>query len=124
MENAENINVYAASAMFSSIPLPAFGLAQIDAGKDGAEFGGRNLAPRFDTIVGWHCIGAFFEPFGPDRETVPIPVQYFDPVPPPVGEDEQMSGKGVQLHRLGDQRVQAVEALAHVAGCGAEINAN
>ncbi|MEO7650646.1 MAG: hypothetical protein ABIZ80_09265 [Bryobacteraceae bacterium] len=48
----------------------------------------------------------------PDREAVAIPVEYLDPVAPPVGEDEQMSGKRIQLHCLRHQCVQAVEALA------------
>src|ERR1039458_9142086 len=35
-----------------------------------------------------------------------------------------MSAERVQLHRLSHQRMQAIEALAHVAGRGAEIDAH
>ncbi len=33
-----------------------------------------------------------------------------------------MSGEGVQFHGLRHQRLESVEALAHVAGAGAEVN--
>src|ERR1035438_3655654 len=50
------------------------------------------------------------------RKAVAIPVQDLDAVAAAVGEDEQMPGERVQIHRLRDQGVQAIEALAHVAG--------
>jgi len=45
-------------------------------------------------------------------------------IPPSIREDEQMSGKRIQLHRLRHHCVQPVEALAHVAGRGAQIHAH
>ena len=47
-----------------------------------------------------HRVRAFFQPLGPDREAVAIPVQDLDPVAPPVGEDEQMSGECVQFQSI------------------------
>ena len=71
-----------------------------------------------------HRIGAFFQPLGPHREPIAIPVQDLYAVLAPVREHEQMPGKCIQLHRAGDQRVQAVEAATHVTRRRAQVHAN
>src|SRR5580704_4388691 len=112
----------------ADISLSALCMAQIDTGKQCPEFGRSDLM----TLLGSdntgaaerHRVRTFLQTLCPDREAVAIPVEDLDPVAPPVGEDEQMSAESVQLHRLSHQSVQAVKALAHVAGRSAEIDAH
>src|SRR3954454_24444295 len=61
---------------------------------------------------------------GPDGEAVAVPVEDLEAVAAAVGEDEEVSGEGVELQDALSQRRQAVEALAHVSRLGGEVDAD
>ena len=63
-----------------------------------------------------HRISAFFQPLGPYREPVAIPVEDFHPVAPPVGEHEQMPGERIELDLTDYQRMQSIETAPHITG--------
>ena len=60
----------------------------------------------------------------PQRPSVAIPVENLDPVGAPPAEYEQMSAERIDSDDLLGQHAQSVEAAPHVAGRGAEIDAD
>src|SRR5512140_2942401 len=83
----------------------------------------RDLAPAFRIVVAErNCVRPLLQTFAPDGETVAIPVQNFHPVLAPACKHKQVPGEGVQLQVLADQRLQTVEALAHIARRKAEVH--
>src|SRR5262245_62047622 len=82
----------------SMVPLPPFGLPQVDAAQQSSQFLCRDLLPPLLGIcANRNCVRAFLQTFAPDRESVTIPVQDLHAVFPAAGENEQMPGKCVQL---------------------------
>jgi hypothetical protein len=67
----------------------ASGRVQVDASKEGGELGGRHL----DAIggSGWNAEGSAFEAFGPDGQTIAVPVQDLDAIATLVEEDKEMT---------------------------------
>jgi hypothetical protein len=60
-----------------------------------------------------------FQPLVPDRQSVPVPVQNFQPVAATIAEHEQMSRQRIVLEKLFDQMFQSVETFTHVGWlCG------
>ena len=81
---------------------PASGRVQVDAGEQSGDFGGGHL----DTIGlgGRQAEGPAFEPFGPDGQPVAVPIKDLDAIAPLVDEDEEMTGEGIELEAIADQR--------------------
>ena len=60
-----------------------------------------------------------FEPLHPDRVAIAIPIQDLDPIPSPVGEDEQVARvSGSCSMSIASELGQAVVTRAQVAGAG------
>ena len=78
------------------------------------------ISRRVLVLAERHRVRSFFQPLGPYREPVAIPIQYFDPVATAVGEHEQMPGESIELHLPHHQCVQPVEAPPHIARRGAK----
>src|SRR5436190_16528230 len=98
------------------IALPPCGCAQIDAAQQRSQFLCGDLPPAFcGALTERYGVGPFLQPFTPHSKAVTIPVQNLHPVPTPTRKHKQVSGEGIQLQVLADQRVQTVEALAHIA---------
>jgi hypothetical protein len=66
------------------------GRVQVDAGQEGGEFGGGHL----DAIGrgGREAEGSAFESFGPNGQSVAVPIQNLDAIAALVDEDEEMTG--------------------------------
>src|SRR3954452_686956 len=80
-----------------SIPLAPWSLLEVDSAQQGSQFLCRDLSPAlFNGIVEWHLVRAFFQSLTPNRETIAVPIQNFDPILPTAGENKQVSGKGIQ----------------------------
>src|ERR1700722_20539329 len=91
----------------------ASGRVQVDASKEGGGLGGRH----FDAIrsSGGNAEGSAFETFGPDGQTIAVPIQDLDAIATLVDEDKEMTREGVKRQAARCQGGQAAEALAHVA---------
>ena len=70
------------------------GRVQVDAGQEGGEFGGGHL----DAIGrgGREAESPAFESFGPDGQSVAVPIQDLDAIAAFVNEDEEMPGEGIK----------------------------
>src|SRR6267143_145324 len=109
----------------ASIPLAPGGAAQIDATQQRSELFHADLkTPRAGFFCGGNRVGALFQTFRPDGEPVPVPVQNLEPISSLVGEQVKMAGERIQLEMIPYQRVQAVEASAHIAGAQTQIHAH
>ena len=67
-------------------------------------------------------IGPAFEPLGPNRQPVTIPVQDLEAIPALVDEDEEVTGEGIERQGTGDQGREAVEAFPHVGRFFGEVD--
>ena len=63
-----------------------------------------------------------FESFGAHPPARVVPEQDLDPVPPRVGEDEQVTRKGIETERVADDAGQRIERLPKVGGPGCEVH--
>ena len=52
------------------------------------------------------------QPFCTNPESASIEVQYFDPVPPPIAENEQVTTERILLESSADQRIQSIVTFA------------
>jgi hypothetical protein len=70
------------------------GRIQVDAGQEGGQFRGGHL----DAIGrgGRDAEGPAFESFGPDGQSVAVPIQDLDAIAALVDEDEEMTGEGIE----------------------------
>jgi hypothetical protein len=59
---------------------------------------------------------------GTDPPARVVPEQDLDPVPPRVGEDEQVTRKRIQAERVADNAGQRIERLPKVGGPGCEVH--
>jgi len=106
------------------IPLAPAGTAQIDAAQQRSELFDRDLkSPRARFTTG-DGIAAFFQALGPDRESISVPIEDLEPVSSLVQEQIQMAGEGIQLEMIAHQRVQPIEAPAHVARAQTQVHAH
>src|SRR3984893_10621088 len=104
------------------IPLAPRSVAQIDAAQQRSEFFHADLKTPGARLSAGNCVGARFQTFCPDGKPIPVPVQNLEPISALVGEQVKMAGKWIQLEMIPHQRVQPVEAPAHVAGTQAQIH--
>jgi len=58
----------------------------------------------------------------PQAKSVTVPVQRFDLVVVPIGEDVQRAGKGVQAQFLLDENAQAVDGFSEVDRFAVQID--
>ena len=73
-------------------------------------------------VASGKAVGPAFEPLGPDRQPVTIPVQDLDAIPALVDEDEEVTGEGIEREGTGDQGGEAVEAFPHVGRFFGEVD--
>ena len=73
---------------------------------------------------GGHLEGPGLEPLVPDGQAVAIEVEDLEAIPAAVDEEEEMAAEEVLAEAFLDQAREAVEALAHVGGPGAEEGAD
>src|SRR5207248_9701824 len=107
------------------VPLAPLRGAQIAATQQRSYLLRRDLTLAFFAgIAQRHCVRPLLQSLAPDRETVLVPVQNFYPVLAPTRKHKQVSGEGVQSQVLADERVQTIEALAHVARRQAQIHSH
>ncbi len=92
----------------------AFGGWQIDAAQNQGERGGINFDDRFVLVGSRSLEAAAFQTLGPYDEPVAVPEQDLAAIAAAVKEHEQIPVQDVELERILDDRVQAVEALSHV----------
>ena len=99
----------------SGVADAASGRVQIDASQEGGEFGGGHL----DAIGGGgrNTESPALEPFGPDGQTIAVPIQDLDAIATLVDEDKEMTREGVKRQAARCQGGQTVEALGMSAGC-------
>src|SRR5205807_4059784 len=83
----------------------------------------RDLKPGFSPAVAKrNRVRPLLQPLAPYSEAVAVPVQNLDSVLPSARKNKQVSGKGIQLQVLADQRLQTVKTLAHIARRQAQIH--
>src|SRR5271157_5351461 len=96
---------------------------QVDAGEDH----GQLRRPQFDAVGfggAGHLERSGLEPLVPDHKPIAIKIKHLDAIPAAVDEEEEMAGQEVLAEAFLDQPREAIEALAHVSGPGAEKNAH
>src|SRR4051812_13599296 len=89
-------------------PLALACRVQIDPGQEHGQL--RRL--EFDAILGdrlGHLEAPFLKPLVPDRQTVAVKIEYLDPIPATVEEEEEMAGQEFLVEAFLNQARKAVE---------------
>ena len=92
---------------------------QVDAGEDHGQLRRVQLDAVAIAGVG-HLETADLEPFVPDGQAVMIEIECLDAISAAVDEEEEMAVEEVLTEALLDEAREAVEALPHIDGSGAE----
>src|SRR5947209_8605053 len=114
----------------AGVPLAPPGCGQVNTRKEQSQLGHRELDPgrarnQVGPAFGIKMLkGAGLEPLVPDGQAVVIPEEDLDPISAAVEEEEEMAGQGVLAEAFPNQAGEAVEALAHIGGLGAEKDAH
>ena len=93
-------------------------------GRPAAQLSSRRLSVM--ALVFCPCVGpvepALLQPPVIEPETVGLPVQDLEFVPPPVAENEQALGEGIKAEGFADHERQPVDGLAHIRGTGGKVD--
>src|SRR5689334_21017721 len=104
-------------------PLPLPRALEVEAGEDHGQL--RRL--QLDALGpgrGGHLERPGLEPLVPEGQAVAIEVEDLEAIPAAVDEEEEVAAEEVLAEAGADQPREAVEALAHVGGAGAEEGAD
>src|SRR3954471_13235255 len=104
-------------------PLPLPRALEVDAGEDHGQL--RRL--QLDAVGpggGGHLERPGLEPLVPEGQAVAVEVEDLEAIPAAVDEEEEVAAEEVLAEAPPDQAREAVEALAHVGGPGAEEGAD